>query len=67
MEQGTEERLGEWEPEPWLVWPEALSEDISSSWVNTVRGRGVGTTRRAGCVRAGRSKVKTWEAQTGRG
>jgi len=29
MERDTEERLGEWEPEPWLVRPEVLSEDIS--------------------------------------
>jgi len=29
MERGTEDKLGEWEPEPRLVRPEALSEDIS--------------------------------------
>jgi len=29
MERGTEERLGEWEPEPQLMWLEVLSEDIS--------------------------------------
>jgi hypothetical protein len=28
-ERGTEERLGEWVPESWLVRPGALSEDIS--------------------------------------
>jgi len=28
-ERGTEGRLGEWEPEPRLLWPEELSEDIS--------------------------------------
>jgi len=52
----------------------ACAQGHQGSWVNTVRGRGVGTTRRASSVRAavgvlghGSSKVKTREAQTGRG
>jgi hypothetical protein len=38
-ERGTEERLGEWEPEPQLVQPEVLLEDISPV-IKDIKGRG---------------------------
>jgi hypothetical protein len=77
MERETEDKLGEWEPEPRLVRPKALSEDISlvlgdiKAAGYTLRGGSVGTTRRAGGVRAAigvlsdrSGKIQTWEAQT---